>query len=46
MSKVMPLMELVKLDLLEPTYLSVPDEQASLFDKLRTATEFAVVIFK
>ena len=32
---------IVKLDLLEPTYLGVPDEQASLFDKLRTATEFA-----
>jgi hypothetical protein len=32
---------IVKLDLLEPTYLGVPDEQSSLFDKLRTATEFA-----
>jgi hypothetical protein len=31
---------IAKLDL-EPTYLGVPDEQASLFDKLRTATEFA-----
>lgn len=32
---------IVKLDLLEPTSLGVPDEQVSLFDKLRTATEFA-----
>ena len=32
---------IVKLDLLEPTFLSVPDDQASLYDKLRIATEFA-----
>ena len=32
---------IVKLDLLEPTFLGVSDEQVSLFDKLRTATEFA-----
>ena len=32
---------IVKLDLLEPTFLGVSDEQASLFDNLRTATEFA-----
>ncbi len=32
---------IVKLDLLEPTFLGVPDDQTSLFDKLRTATEFA-----
>ena len=31
----------VRLDLLEPTFFSVPDDQTSLFDKLRTATEFA-----
>ena len=32
---------IVKLDILEPTFLGVSDEQASLFDNLRTATEFA-----
>lgn len=32
---------IVKLDLLEPTFFSVPDDQTGLFDKLRTATEFA-----
>ena len=32
---------IVKLDLLEPTFLGVPDDQTSLYDKLRTATEFA-----
>jgi hypothetical protein len=32
---------IVRLDLLEPTFFSVPDDQTSLFDKLRTATEFA-----
>jgi len=32
---------IVKLDLLEPTLFSVPDDQTGLFDKLRTATEFA-----
>ena len=32
---------ILKLDLLEPTFLGVPDEQVSLYDKLRTATEFA-----
>ena len=32
---------LVRLDLLEPAFFSVPDDQTSLFDKLRTATEFA-----
>jgi hypothetical protein len=32
---------IVKLDLLEPTFFSVPDDETSLFDKLRTATEFA-----
>ena len=31
----------VKLDLLEPTFFSVPDDKTSIFDKLRTATEFA-----
>jgi hypothetical protein len=31
----------VGLDLLEPTFFSVPDDQTGLFDKLRTATEFA-----
>jgi hypothetical protein len=31
----------VRLDLLEPTFFSVPDDQTGLFDKLRTATEFA-----
>ena len=31
----------VKLDLVEPTFFSVPDDQTGLFDKLRTATEFA-----
>jgi hypothetical protein len=29
------------LDLLEPTFFSVQDDQTGLFDKLRTATEFA-----
>ena len=28
----------VKLDLLEPTFFSVPDDKTSIFDKLRTAT--------
>ena len=32
---------LVRLDLLEPTFFSVPDDQTGQFDKLRTATEFA-----
>jgi hypothetical protein len=32
---------IVKLDLLEPTFFSVQDDQTGLFDKLRTATEFA-----
>ena len=32
---------IVKLDLLDLTFLGVSDEQASLFDNLRTATEFA-----
>ena len=31
----------VRLDLLEPTFFSVPDDQTGLFDKLRTAAEFA-----
>ena len=31
----------VKLDLLEPTFFSIPDDQTGIFDKLRTATEFA-----
>ena len=31
----------VRLNLLEPTFFSVPDDQTGLFDKLRTATEFA-----
>lgn len=31
----------VRLDLLEPTLFSVPDDQTGLFDKLRTITEFA-----
>lgn len=31
----------VLLDLLEPTFFSVPDDQTGLFDKLRTAAEFA-----
>jgi hypothetical protein len=31
----------VGLNLLEPTFFSVPDDQTGLFDKLRTATEFA-----
>jgi len=31
----------VRLDLLEPTFFSVPDDQTSIFDKLRTAAEFA-----
>jgi hypothetical protein len=31
----------VRLDLLEPTFFSAPDDQTGLFDKLRTATEFA-----
>lgn len=30
----------VRLDLLEPTFFSVPDDQTGLFDKLRTAAEF------
>ncbi len=32
---------IVKLDLLEPTFFNAPDDQTGLFDKLRTATEFA-----
>ena len=32
---------ILKLDLLEPTVFSVSDDQTSLFDKLRTAAEFA-----
>jgi hypothetical protein len=32
---------MVKLVLLEPTFFSVPDDQTGIFDKLRTATEFA-----
>jgi hypothetical protein len=31
----------VRVDLLEPTFFSIPDDQTGLFDKLRTATEFA-----
>ena len=31
----------VRLDLLEPTFFSVPNDQTGLFDKLRTAAEFA-----
>ena len=31
----------VRLDFLEPTFFSVPDDQTGLFDKLRTAAEFA-----
>jgi len=31
----------VRLNLLEPSFFSVPDDQTGLFDKLRTATEFA-----
>jgi len=31
----------VRLDLLEPNFFSVPDDQTGLFDKLRTAAEFA-----
>jgi hypothetical protein len=31
----------VQLDLLEPTYFSVSDDRTGIFDKLRTATEFA-----
>jgi hypothetical protein len=31
----------VRLDLLKPTFFSVPDDQTGLFDKLRTAAEFA-----
>ena len=31
----------VRLDLLEPTFFSIPDGQTGLFDKLRTAAEFA-----
>jgi hypothetical protein len=32
---------ILKLDLLEPIFFSVPDNQTSLFDKLRTAAELA-----
>ena len=32
---------IIKLDLLEPTFFSIPDDQTSLFDKLRTAAELA-----
>jgi hypothetical protein len=31
----------VQLDLLEPTYFSISDDRTGIFDKLRTATEFA-----
>jgi hypothetical protein len=31
----------LRLNLLEPSFFSVPDDQTGLFDKLRTATEFA-----
>jgi hypothetical protein len=31
----------VRLDLLEPTFFSVPDDRTGLFDKLKTAAEFA-----
>ena len=31
----------VQLDLLEPTFFSVSDDRTGIFDKLRTATEFA-----
>jgi hypothetical protein len=31
----------VRLNLLEPSFFIVPDDQTGLFDKLRTATEFA-----
>jgi hypothetical protein len=33
--------KLIKLDLLEPTFFRIPEDETSLFDKLRTATEFA-----
>jgi hypothetical protein len=33
--------KIVKLDLLEPTFFRIPEDETSLFDKLRTATEFA-----
>jgi hypothetical protein len=32
---------LVRLDLLEPNFFNVPDDKTGIFDKLRTATEFA-----
>ncbi|MGI0043854.1 MAG: hypothetical protein ACRD47_09090 [Nitrososphaeraceae archaeon] len=32
---------IVRLDLLEPAFFSAPDDQTGLFDKLRTAAEFA-----
>ena len=32
---------IVRLDLLEPAFFSVPDDHTGLFDKLRTAAEFA-----
>jgi hypothetical protein len=31
----------IKVDLLEPSSFKIPDDETSLFDKLRTATEFA-----
>jgi hypothetical protein len=33
--------KLIKLNLLEPTFFRIPEDETSLFDKLRTATEFA-----
>jgi hypothetical protein len=33
--------KLIKIDLLEPTFFRIPEDETSLFDKLRTATEFA-----
>ena len=31
----------IKLDLLDPTFFRIPEDETSLFDKLRTAMEFA-----
>jgi hypothetical protein len=31
----------IKLDLLDPTFFTIPEDETSLFDKLRTAMEFA-----
>jgi hypothetical protein len=31
----------IRMDLLEPDFFSVPDDKTGLFDKLKTATEFA-----